>query len=487
MGATDKEAGARPSSSQQADLWEHASLLYHNLDWQSAADVFNHLSISAVEDESRAKCILNEGLIFARLGDLNVAKKLFERAAALDPAEVLPCFLIGLIEAESNHLTEALTQFEFCWETLQRGLADHYSPRLRFELTADMCRRNAEKTWAKLKAQHEGKTQPPLLLESLPADMLFEAPTRRAEGDPQRSSASRKTLETMQASARSTSSKVWSYLRSLDQANTPRTSTSTSEDVVHAQTSEPQLPVLEPLPKPKLMLIPREPQVRDESLRELASFIRYAGPGGSKEVTIDRDYMLRLLDKDQAGVPDVSLSGRSLEAPPIVDNPTTRANVNSEIDSVLEYSADSCTRRHSDPEPAVAAVASSEGGSVKDPNKLIEDTIAELKRQAFGDIAFRNDGDTGGGSLPYLSRISDMHEIEHIPSPLSPRPGRTVDLAKAPEQRKPAESTIRRRPVMSKAERLLLGNTVGTSVLSRPTLPSPTHSRSPKLDGDHND
>lgn len=146
MGATDKEAGARPSSSQQADLWEHASLLYHNLDWQSAADVFNHLSISAVEDESRAKCILNEGLIFARLGDLNVAKKLFERAAALDPAEVLPCFLIGLIEAESNHLTEALTQFEFCWETLQRGFADHYSPRLRFELTADMCRRNAEKT-----------------------------------------------------------------------------------------------------------------------------------------------------------------------------------------------------------------------------------------------------------------------------------------------------------------------------------------------------
>jgi len=483
MNGMKRKIRERPSSTEQADLWEHANLLYHSFEWQSAANVFNHLSRSAIQDGARAKCLLNEGLIFARLGDLSIAKKLFERAASLDPAEVLPCFLLGLIEAELDHLPEALTQFEFCWETLQRGLTDHYSQGLRFELTADICRRNAEKTWARLKAQHEGKSPPSLLLESVSADTVFEAPTRTLPNASPRSSASRKTLETLQASARSTTSKVLSYLRSLEQVNPAHRPRSADElGGGEPPNTEPEMPILAPLPKPKLVLLPRDPQVKDESLRELASFLRHAGPGGSKEITIDQDYMMRLLGNDATAVLDVSLSGKSLEAPTMLEHHAARAIVKSEIDSVLEYYADSPTRRHADPMSATVTMVGSEDVNANDPNKLIENTIAELQRQAFGGAAAYGDGLGSDRPSSHTPRMSDMREIEHIPLPLSPRLERPSANAAAELMPDPARPTAQRKPVGNKVGRLL-GNDVG---LNKPTprLPTRSSSLSPRAEDD---
>lgn len=42
-------------------------------------------------------------------------------------------------------------------------------------------------------------------------------------------------------------------------------------------------------------LAPRDPRVQDGSMQELAQFLRYAGPSGDANVTVDRKYMRRLL------------------------------------------------------------------------------------------------------------------------------------------------------------------------------------------------
>ncbi|RMZ30243.1 hypothetical protein D0859_05656 [Hortaea werneckii] len=73
-------------SSAHIDLWEHAALLYHHFEWQTAIETFQHLfhTIPVSAPEARTRCLLNVGIIQARLGDYALAAQTLEDAARTD-------------------------------------------------------------------------------------------------------------------------------------------------------------------------------------------------------------------------------------------------------------------------------------------------------------------------------------------------------------------------------------------------------------------
>jgi tetratricopeptide (TPR) repeat protein len=89
------EERKRLSDSGLFDLWEHACLLYHNFEWQSAADTFAYLAKVSSDPIDQRIFVLNRGLIEARLGDFDLASVSFEKALLLDGDDPVAHFLLG--------------------------------------------------------------------------------------------------------------------------------------------------------------------------------------------------------------------------------------------------------------------------------------------------------------------------------------------------------------------------------------------------------
>lgn len=50
-------------SAQQLDLWEHAALLYHSYEWQTAAEFFVKLATDIEDVGWSSRCCLNAVLV----------------------------------------------------------------------------------------------------------------------------------------------------------------------------------------------------------------------------------------------------------------------------------------------------------------------------------------------------------------------------------------------------------------------------------------
>jgi tetratricopeptide (TPR) repeat protein len=280
------------SFSDQLDLWEHASFLFRHFEWQDAANAFHKLAETAQDSQHRIFFYLNAALILARLGDFDDAADRAGTALYLDEKFALSYYLLGLIDAERSHFKDSLDHFEQCAEVMGDTDIDYGDFGLVFQLCATAAHENASQLWLQHNASHISGV--PLRLHSIPAELLFEAP-RHAQSQ-------KHTLSTSDnVSTLSRTSPQWS---GSEPAKMPKSVTSFSAYKAwllgrtsnNAQPLSNALTPLAPITKPQIQHKPRDAQVQHESTRDLARFIRHAGPASSnKVVTIDREYMQQLL------------------------------------------------------------------------------------------------------------------------------------------------------------------------------------------------
>ena len=288
------------SSSGIVDLWEHACLLYHSYEWQSAADAFRELEqyASCLED----KCVfaMNKGLIEAQLGDLDAAMTSFTKALEHDEGNPVAHFLLGLAHTVLRKYAHAQSQFEHCLKCLSSNEHDYHKYMGSFRLDTPMVQENIDHMRSKLVAMAAGHGRTNHLrtcLHIVPAGVLFEPPSRSARTSQRESESStehRLALEGHEHADERPRGPVSRAVQPLHVAGHDVHSLHLVEDAEKNLTIAPTSDTVNDVRRHR-RLAPRDPRVQDGSMQELAQFLRHAGPSGDSNVTVDRKYMQRLL------------------------------------------------------------------------------------------------------------------------------------------------------------------------------------------------
>ncbi|KAK3111599.1 hypothetical protein LTR53_012990, partial [Teratosphaeriaceae sp. CCFEE 6253] len=168
------------------DIWEHAALLYHGYEWQSAMDAFRDLA-NSLEGEPSVQCALNVAMIQARLGDLTEGRQTLKAVAEYYNSYALTYCLLGLVEWELGDPHKAVVCFDDCLERLRNDGRTSYTPKgLEFTLEAShvhLLLQNLRETgFDHYGAVKHGTCTVPAVT---PAECIFEAPPRgrSANGD----------------------------------------------------------------------------------------------------------------------------------------------------------------------------------------------------------------------------------------------------------------------------------------------------------------
>jgi hypothetical protein len=288
------------STAEMVDLWEHACLLYHSCEWQSAADAFLYLEEHTSHPGDKCIFALNRGLIEARLGDLDIALTSFSKALEHDEADPVAHFLLGLAHAVTRNYAKAKLQFETCLSCLGTDEHDHQTHLGSFNLEITAVQENIDHMRSRLiatAARHGRTSHLRTRLHVLPADALFEPPSRSTRTS---------TRHSISSTERGNDFKSYEFSdeRLQDPINRARqplhvvghgvNSLHLVEDADRNLTVAPTIETVNEVRRNK-RLEPRDPRVRDGDMQELARFLRHAGPSGDTNVTVDRKYMQRLL------------------------------------------------------------------------------------------------------------------------------------------------------------------------------------------------
>jgi hypothetical protein len=287
----------RLSPSGLSDLWEHACLLYHNFEWQSAADTFSQLARLSQDPIDQKTFALNRGLIEARLGDYDLAAVSFEKALLLDADDPVAHFLLGVVSVELEDHYAGYAHLKRTLERLPAEVLDCRTRGLDFGLVRSAVEEDAERVRATLKTGKDqaGKAKvTPIFLHNIPAEFIFEAPPRPGSiSQEERTSVDRHASSTNPRSdARLTRDPKTPAPTTPDTISTAPTAAAKPTEIGFV----PQLPSTSPLQSlPRKRLSPRDAQIREGSTKELARFLRHAGPSGAANITVDRLYLQRLM------------------------------------------------------------------------------------------------------------------------------------------------------------------------------------------------
>jgi len=285
------------------DLWEHACLMYHNFEWQSAADTFSYLAKLSPDPADQRTFALNRGLIEARLGDFDLASVSFEKALSLDVDDPIAHFLLGVVSVVLEDHPTGYAHLKLTLERLPVEVLDYRTRGLDFGLARSDVEADAEQVRAILKAgkYHSGKTKvTPLCLHNIPAELIFEAPPRPGSTSLEERLPS--VVHVLPTASRGDIKfnhdlNVSAFHRKSNSVISTPSGTHSANDVETKEIcSNRQLPgTLSLRPVPRKRLSPRDPQVREGSTKELARFLRHAGPSGVANITVDRLYLQRLM------------------------------------------------------------------------------------------------------------------------------------------------------------------------------------------------
>jgi tetratricopeptide (TPR) repeat protein len=285
------------STSGIVDLWEHACLLYHSYEWQSAADTFHQLEQQTSDLEDKCVFAMNKGLIEARLGDLDAAMISFIKALEYSEDNPVAHFLLGLAHTVPRNYAKAKTQFEHCLKCLN---AKEHDYRNSFNLDALIVQENIDHMRSKLIATAAGHGRTSHLrtrLHIIPAEVLFEPPSRsnRASQRDSKSSTEHKldSIGSKYADGR-LQGPISRATQPLHVAGHDVQSLHLVEDAEKNLAIASRSDTVNDVRKHR-RLTPRDPRVQHGSMQELAQFLRHAGPSGDANVTVDREYMQRLL------------------------------------------------------------------------------------------------------------------------------------------------------------------------------------------------
>lgn len=288
------------SSSETVDLWEHACLLYHSYEWQSAADAFLQLEQHTSDLEDKCVFAMNKGLIEARLGDLDDAMASFTKALEYDEGNHVAHFLLGLAHAGVRNYANAETQFEHCLKCLDtndRGYSTHMGS---FSLDTITVQENIDHMRSRLIATAAGHGRIGHLrtrLNILPAEKLFEPPSRSALTSQRNTAYSTDQGLGSSGSQYSNERLQDPVSRATQPFHVPGHDVQSMHLVEDAERNLTIAPPSDTVNDVRRLrrLAPRDPRVQDGSMQELAQFLRHAGPSGDANVTVDRKYMQRLL------------------------------------------------------------------------------------------------------------------------------------------------------------------------------------------------
>lgn len=348
------------SSSGTVDLWEHACLLYHSYEWQSAADAF--LQLEQYTSDLEDKCIfaLNKGLIEARLGDLDSAITTFTKAVDYDQGNPVAYFLLGLTHAHTQHYTKAKTQFEHCLKSLDTNERGYQTYMNSFSIDALMVQENIDHMRSRLIATAAGHSRTSHLrtrLHIIPAEVLFEPPSRSNSSSQRNSKSStdhKLDFEGYDYSNERLQEPISRATQALHVDGHDVKSLHLVEDAEKILTISPLSDTVNDVTRHK-RLAPRDPRVQDGSTQELAQFLRHAGPSGDANVTVDRKYMQRLLQ------------GNRMDRTRLQSQVSTARD---EFESLLGlYTRSSSTERHSIPTTV--------DSSVSEALKIRQDDVSE--------------------------------------------------------------------------------------------------------------
>jgi hypothetical protein len=340
------------SSSEIADLREHACLLYHSYEWQSAIGAFSELERCTSDLGDKCIFALNKGLIEARLGDLEPALGSFANALAFEENNPIAHFLLGLVYAELGNYDKGQTHFENCLDSLSTHPQDHCTRVSSFSLDRLAVEDNINRLRSVAEAKLAGSDQikpVKVCLHTIPANVLFEPPSRSGHASQENSQSSSEfttNAKLHNGSDEHFREPISRAAQPVEVAGPDIGSLHLIEDIDMNLTTAPTKGTLDDRWKYK-RLVPREAQVRDGSMRELTQFLRHAGPSGSANVTVERSYMQRLLQGNTGGQQALDSLGRASTTSSATPPSTLRSRQGDDFDSLLELYCAARARRRS--------------------------------------------------------------------------------------------------------------------------------------------
>ena len=439
----DGEIAPNKLSSEQLDIWEHAGLLYHAFEWEAAADTFVLLSQTLRNIEARMLCLLNAGIIRARLGDYSMANSILREAAHIDDNFLLTPFLLGLVSFELGDYGNAEACFDLLLDELESGAIDHSDVGLNFIVDHELLRRNlqAAQTAHYLANFPNSSTIATSHLDAVPADYIFEAPPRikslgpisEQEYSPRNSSSpftrftskrlprlsSRPYPPTAGRSSRSASSPQSGYMEPLSIVSEnppgavgPENPSSGQAPLSSSALSSGTSQRLTWHRRPSTPYTPRDARAEYGSTRELARFIRKAD--GDKPNLIPRDAkgeyesVGELANFVQLYAPE---KGHAGALPPLVLDPHFIADLRLQRTLNGNYDA------------AAGSPISEESLSVESPGSPSQfvGTTESLRRPSFVPDSIYSEGsedEQSRRSMPFESEISSEMPL----SPPLPQP-----------------------------------------------------------------
>jgi tetratricopeptide (TPR) repeat protein len=366
------------SSSETTDLWEHACLLYHSYEWQSAVGAFSELGRCTSDLGDKRIFALNKGLIEARLGDFELALGSFANALAFEENSPITHFLLGLVYAELGNYDKGQTHFEHCLGCLDTQTQDHWTRIGSFGLYRLAIEDNINRlrSVAVARAAGSGQMKPArICLHTIPANVIFEPPSRSGHASQENGRSS--SGSTCKAELPNDCDE---HLREpISRATHPTEVLGPDINSLHLikdadmnLTTAPTNDTIDDRKKHK-RLMPRDAQVRDGSMRELAQFLRHAGPSESADVTVDRSYMQRLLQGNTGGQQALEFLSRASTTSSATSPSIPRSRQGDDFDSLLELYCAARVRRGS----ISAAIDSSTSGMRQAASKEQASTVTE--------------------------------------------------------------------------------------------------------------
>lgn len=171
----DAATQANNLTSEQLDLWEHATVLYHGFDWHSSAETFLFLSRTINRNLESTLCLLNAAMVFARLGEYATAAQILDEAEPDERTLAFTMFLMGHVEFEIGNFDKAQDCLKVALHSLNGSSQRLYDLGLEYVLRASHIQQN-------LRIFESKRDLVGMLgsLGALPADGVFEAPPRRS-------------------------------------------------------------------------------------------------------------------------------------------------------------------------------------------------------------------------------------------------------------------------------------------------------------------
>ncbi|MCJ1365113.1 hypothetical protein MMC16_004233 [Acarospora aff. strigata] len=173
------------SQSEAIDLWSHAILLFHNLEWEQALTAHRRILRQCGTDVRRACLWFNIGVIRGLLGEYFLAAEAFATALKFEPHLTISWYCLGISLFQLNGFRKAKKAFDTCLRSFKiKDDINYHDQGLDFVLEQTKVDWNCRQ--ASFEKNHQQRRAPLPLerhmgLNRLPAGILFEPPSLGAD------------------------------------------------------------------------------------------------------------------------------------------------------------------------------------------------------------------------------------------------------------------------------------------------------------------